>query len=446
MGIEGANGVICASEAGCDHFGRYNPSMGSSPSAYKAHRCSFRPNREDAYLRLSTVTVFVRDQERSLRFYLDQLGFHLAFDNRLPCGDRWLTISPPDGTASIALVAPEPGSEEYKLIGRSTQIVFLTEDVGAKFQEWRKRGVRFHNSPELQPSGAMCSTFEDVDGNSFTLLSFDELTRELEEQRRAHASRLDAERRAAQELETAREVQARLFPQNQPRVAGLDYTGVCIQARQVGGDYYDFLDLGRERLGLVIGDICGKGTAAALLMANLQAHLHNQCATYWSRPFTPFALEQPQRFLLSVNRLFRENTTDSAYATLFFAEYDDGTRRLRYANCGHPPAILVRHNNKVERLDSTSTVLGLFKEWDCEVAECELFPGDTLALYTDGLTESFNAEGEEFGEDRLIETLRRCRELSSRALLASLVDDVRQFSSHEQHDDITVVVAQCRGD
>jgi serine phosphatase RsbU (regulator of sigma subunit) len=197
---------------------------------------------------------------------------------------------------------------------------------------------------------------------------------------------------------------------------------------------------------LVIGDICGKGTAAALLMANLQAHLHNQCATYWSRPFTPFALEQPQRFLLSVNRLFRENTTDSAYATLFFAEYDDGTRRLRYANCGHPPAILVRHNNKVERLDSTSTVLGLFKEWDCEVGECELFPGDTLALYTDGLTESFNAEGEEFGEERLIETLRRCRELSSKALLASLVDDVRQFSSHEQHDDITVVVAQCRGD
>ncbi|MGI8961410.1 MAG: PP2C family protein-serine/threonine phosphatase [Bryobacteraceae bacterium] len=420
--------------------------MGSSLSAYRAHRCSFRPDREDPYLRLSTVSVFVRDQDRSLRFYLDQLGFHLAFDSPLPFGDRWLTVTPPDGTASLALIAPKPGSEEYKLIGRSTQIVFLTEDVWAKFEEWRERGVRFHNSPQVQPSGAMSSTFEDVDGNSFTLLSLDELTRELDEQRRAHAERLESERRAAHELETAREVQARLFPQTQPSVPGLEYTGLCIQARHVGGDYYDFLDLGRERLGLVIGDVCGKGTAAALLMANLQAHLHNQCATYWSRPFTPFALEQPQRFLLSVNRLFRENTTDNAYATLFFAEYDDGTRRLRYANCGHPSPILLRRNNELERLDSTSTVLGLFKEWDCGVGECELFPGDTLALYTDGLTESFNAEGEEFGEQRLAEALRRCRNLPSKALLASLVDDVRQFSRDEQHDDITLVVAQCRAE
>jgi serine phosphatase RsbU (regulator of sigma subunit) len=257
---------------------------------------------------------------------------------------------------------------------------------------------------------------------------------------------VQAERRAAEELELAREVQARLFPQKQPSFAGLDYTGVCIQARHVGGDYYDFLDLGRERLGLVIGDVSGKGTAAALLMANLQAHLHNQCAMYWSRPFTPFALEQPQRFLLSVNRLFGENTTDNAYATLLFAEYDDATRRLRYANCGHPAAILLRGNSEVERLESTSTVLGLFKDWDCGVDECELFPGDTLALYTDGVTEPFNVEGEEFGEERLIEALRRRRELPLHDLLTSVVDDVRQFSPYEQHDDITLVLARCRGD
>ncbi|MFL6351635.1 MAG: PP2C family protein-serine/threonine phosphatase [Bryobacteraceae bacterium] len=420
--------------------------MSSSHSPYKAHRCSFQPDREDPYLRLSTVPIFVRDQSRSLQFYLDQLGFYLAFDTRLPSGDRWLTVTPPDGTANLALIAPAPGSEEYKLIGRSPQLVFLTDDVSAKFHEWRKRGVRFNKPPQVEPSGATSSTFEDVDGNSFTLLSLAELTEEIGEQRRAHAEKLESERRAAQELETAREVQARLFPQRQPNFAGLDYTGVCIQARHVGGDYYDFIDLGRERLGLVIGDICGKGTAAALLMANLQAHLHNQCATYWSRPFTPFALEQPQRFLVSVNRLFRENTIDSAYATLFFAEYDAGTRRIRYANCGHPSAILLRHNNECERLDSTSTVLGLFKEWDCAVAERELFPGDTLALYTDGLTEAFNAEGEEFGEERVVEALQRRRDLSSKALLASLVDDVRQFSPHEQQDDITLVVARCSAD
>ena len=420
--------------------------MSSSQHAHLAHRCSFRPDREDPYLRLNTVSVFVRDQDRSLHFYLHQLGFTLAFDARFPSGDRWLTVAPPDGTAMLSLVAPERGSEEYKLIGRSTQIVFLTENVPAKFEEWCKRGIRFHNSPQVQPGGAMSATFEDLDGNQFVLLGFDEWTRELDEHRRAHAERFESERRAAQELETARQVQARLFPQTQPSVTTLEYTGVCIQARQVGGDYYDYLDLGRDRLGLVIGDISGKGTAAALLMANLQAHLRNQCATYWSRPFAPFALEQPQRFLVSVNKLFRENTTDTAYATLFFAEYDDRTQRLRYANCGHPAPILVRQNDELERLESTCTVLGLFKDWDCAVGERYLSPGDTLALYTDGLTEAFNPDGEEFGEERVIRVLRRCSNLSSQCLLTALIDDVRRFSPHEQHDDITLVVARCRGD
>jgi serine phosphatase RsbU (regulator of sigma subunit) len=126
-----------------------------------------------------------------------------------------------------------------------------------------------------------------------------------------------------------------------PSLRTLDYAGICIQARQVGGDYYDFLDLGRERLGLVIGDISGKGIAAALMMANLQANLRSQCA---------IALDQPRRLLRSVNQLFYENTTDSAYATFFFADYDDRTQRLRYANCGHLSGLLLRSNNTLERL------------------------------------------------------------------------------------------------
>ncbi len=171
-------------------------------------------------------------------------------------------------------------------------------------------------------------------------------------------------------------------------------------------------------------------------MANLQANLRSQCA---------IALDQPQQLLRSVNQLFCENTTDSAYATLFFTEYDDKVRRLRYANCGHLSALLLRGDNTIERLGSTGTVLGLFEEWDCSIGECQLFSGDTLALYTDGITESFNDAGEEFGERLLIEALRRHRELSSQALLASIVNDIRQFSPHEQHDDITLIVAKCRG-
>lgn len=419
--------------------------MGNPFSTYRAHRCSFQSSRQDPYLRLSTVAVFVHDQDRSLQFYRDQLGFSLAFDTPFPCGDRWLAVTPPDGTAMLELIAPKPGSEQYKLIGRATQIVFLTEDIIAKFEEWRKRGVRFQHPPEPQPSGAMTATFEDVDGNLFTLLRLDEMTAEVDEQRRAHAEKLESDQRMARELEITKQAQARLFPQTLPSIGTLEYAGTCLQARHVGGDYYDFLDLGRERFGLVVGDVSGKGTAAALLMANLQAHVHNQCAAYWSRPFTPFALGQPERFLVSVNRLFYENTTDNAYATLFFAEYDDNAQLLRYANCGHLPALLLRDDNNVERLDSTCSVLGLSKEWHCTVGESRLFPGDTLALYTDGVTESFNDAEEEFGEQRLIEALRQHRELSSPALLASVMKDVRWHSPHEQHDDITLVVAKCRG-
>jgi len=417
---------------------------------------------EPPYLRIHAVNIFVRDQERSLRFFVEQLGFELAFDARLQTGQRWLAVSPPDGTAVLTLVAPEPDSEAYKLIGRPTQVVFVTEDVAAKYAEWRKRGVRFRYAPRLRrvkyerreaqgtlsgladaPGGAgvpiwggVFTRFDDIDGNTFELVSFDEVSRAVEAQRRAVALKLESERRAAQELEIARQVQSRLFPQTLPPCNTLEYSGVCLQAHEVGGDYYDFLSLGQERLGMVIADISGKGIAAALLMANLQANLRSQCA---------MALEDPQRFLQSVNHLFCENSVDSAYATLLFAEYDDRSRRLRYVNCGHLSGLLLRSDNRLERLASTCTVLGLFNDWQCEIGERQLSPGDTLALYTDGITESLNGRDEEYGELRLAESLRRHRGLSCESLLAAMVDDVQKFTEHRQRDDITLIVAHCGG-
>jgi phosphoserine phosphatase RsbU/P len=172
------------------------------------------------------------------------------------------------------------------------------------------------------------------------------------------------------------------------------------------------------------------------MMANLQANLRSQCA---------IAIDHPRGLLRSVNRLFWENTTENAYATLFFAEYDDGAKRLRYANCGHLSALLLRSDGALERLDSTSTVLGLFSEWDCRMGESRLYAGDTLALYTDGVTESFNDAGEEFGEERLVEALRRRRGLSSQALIEAIVAELRRFSPYEQSDDITLIIAKGRG-
>ena len=390
------------------------------------------------FLRLNFATVWVRDQERSRRFFIDQLGFQVAVDAEVPGVGRWIIVTPPTGLPGLALVVPPQGSAESQRIGQNTGVGFLTEDVRAVFEEWSKHRVRFA-LPPMEPSWgrgqARYALFEDVDENRFSLIEIDEATRTLEAERRAHAARLEAERQAAHELAIAKEVQSRLFPQRQPPLRTLAYAGLCYPARAVGGDYYDFLDLGNRRLGLVIGDIVGKGMAAALLMANLQANLRSQCAT---------ACEQPQRFLRSVNQLFYKNTAQSDYATIFFAEYDDHTRQLRYSNCGHPPALLLRHDDTLEALEPTSTVMGLFEEWDCAIEERQLFPADTLVLYTDGATESFNHAGEEFGERRLLEALRRHRELSSQDLLATVVDQIKQFSPYEQADDITLIVAKCK--
>jgi serine phosphatase RsbU (regulator of sigma subunit)/predicted enzyme related to lactoylglutathione lyase len=409
--------------------------MSASTSPLWNIKPAIRLNRRDPYLLLQHVTLFVRDQDRSLQFYVDFLGFSVVLDHRSPDGQRWLTIAPPDGTARLALVTPQPDSEDSPYIGEGRQVVFLTEDVEAKYREWSERGICFLHPPKATPWGSVLTRFEDVDGNRFALIGFDQATREVEEQRCRIEDRLESERHAALELEIARQVQSRLFPQGLPAVRSLEYAGTCIQARQVGGDYYDYLDLGRGRLGLVIADIAGKGIAAALLMANLQANLRSQCAT---------ASDQPQRFWRSVNQLFYENTTDRDYATFFYAEYDDKTQRLRYANCGHLAALLLRRDNTLERLEFTTTVLGLFEKWECSLEERQLFSGDIFMLYTDGVTESANDAAEEFGEERLIEVLRQDRGRSSQGLILSVVDQVRKFHPHEQKDDITLIVAKCR--
>src|SRR5205807_8200868 len=131
---------------------------------------------------------------------VDQLGFNLVVDARVESGDRWVAVAPPDGTAILALVAPKPGSEEYKVIGRSTDILFVTEDVTAKFQESSERGVSLHHPPQTPRWGGIYTRFEDWDGNSSALAGRVEASQQIEAQRRAVADTLDAERRAEQQL------------------------------------------------------------------------------------------------------------------------------------------------------------------------------------------------------------------------------------------------------
>jgi serine phosphatase RsbU (regulator of sigma subunit) len=409
--------------------------MGTYEGPWDMGRSVLRLDGQDPYLCLHFAIIYVRDQNRSLQFYVEKLGFRVVVDHTFENGQRWIEVAPPDGNAHLGLAPMPPDEDPAKFIQPLALIWFITEDVNRKYEEWKAHGVSFARPPQVPAWGGIHTRFKDPDGNEFGLAGFDELTRSVEAQRHALAQKFEAERRAAQEIEIAKQVQARLFPQIHPRANTLEYAGLCLQARQVGGDYFDFLDLGQQRLGLVIGDVSGKGIAAALLMANLQANLRSQCA---------LALTQPELFLRSVNRLFYENTVDSAYASLFFAAYDDESGHLRYANCGHLSGLILRGDGNCCRLHSTGTLLGLFRDWECKFAEFELAPGDLLTLYTDGVTEALTEGGEEFGEENLIQRLRHYREEPCQTAVEAITSEVRGLSPGDQTDDITLILAKCK--
>ncbi|MBN9663799.1 MAG: SpoIIE family protein phosphatase [Acidobacteria bacterium] len=387
------------------------------------------------HLSIHHVHLYVSDLDRSLHFFTQLLGFRLIFDYETDTVGRFIAVAPPDGTALLGLLSLQPGSPESELIGHSGHVVFVTDDIHAVFAEWKSRGVEFRFEPLSTTWGGVFTSFVDPDGNSFALMSHDEVSQRLEDERRAAAERAENERRAIHEMAIAREFQARLLPQALPRLRTIDFAGQCIQARQIGGDYFDCLGLGGDSAGFVIGDISGKGIAAALVMANLQAVVRGQLA---------LAVEDPPRFMESVNRHLFDNTVPTAYATMFFGAYNEATGRLQYVNCGHPPALVLRAGGGIESLGATSTVVGLFAASGCSAAETHLSPGDTLLLYTDGVTECFDPHGAEFGIDRLKAILDGSRGRSAAEILEQVVGAVNEFGGAEQQDDVTLIVAKCR--
>jgi serine phosphatase RsbU (regulator of sigma subunit) len=241
--------------------------------------------------------------------------------------------------------------------------------------------------------------------------------------------------RAAQEMEIAKQVQARLFPQTAPALATLEYAGACTQTRAVGGDYYDFISLNPGRVGLVVADVCGKGLSAALLMAGVRADLRSKCQVV--------PLDLPH-MLEMANNMFYESTEPGVFVSLFFGDYEDATCRLRYANCGHNPPLLLRADGTVEYLAGTGPVLGVLPEWKCSVAEVQMASGDILVSFTDGIQEAANEAGEEFGIGRLLEAVRANRHLPVPSLLKAIGTTVQTFSNGRQEDDQTMIVARAR--
>ena len=241
------------------------------------------------------------------------------------------------------------------------------------------------------------------------------------------------------ELEIAREVQERLFPQSYPTVAGLEFAGACRPAHAIGGDYYDFVPLEDGRLGIAIGDISGKGIPAALLMATLRAFLRGQ---------TVRGGGDLARLMADLNGLVYESSAPNRYATFFYAEYDQVNRRLAYVNAGHNPPIVLRGDPAaapdLAHLDIGGPVIGLIPGCEYAQGEVQLAVGDLLVAFTDGVSEAMDAAQEEWGEARLVPLVRAARRDPPATLITRIMAGADAFvNGAPQHDDMTLVVMRC---
>lgn len=237
------------------------------------------------------------------------------------------------------------------------------------------------------------------------------------------------------QLEIAREVQASLLPKTPPRIPGYEVAGLNLPAYEIGGDYYDYIPFPNGHFGLAVADVSGKGIPAALIMATFRAVLRTQVRNDFELP----------HIMQSVNRLLADWIGVSGFVTAVYGILDPVAGTYVYANCGHNPPVLLRSDGGVEMLDRGGAALGVLADAEYETAVVTLAPGDTLVLFTDGVVEAANADGEEFGPDRLLEVLKRTSGATVQKMIRAVVRETRAHSRrHGYHDDFTIVILRRR--
>ena len=314
---------------------------------------------------------------------------------------------------------PRYASQTMALLGvRSVLAVPLSVDERDVF------GIIYADSPTYE------TTFTEEHLNILTTLA------SVAAIRVENASLLEARfqrERMERELELATEIQQRFQPSESPKMDGYEFQGISFSCYEIGGDYYDFIEGHDGKMLIALGDVSGKGTAAALLMSSLHAAIHAQIS----------AKSPLDETVKSVNRYLAENTPANRFVTLFLAELDPVNGVLRYINAGHNPPLVGRAGGKIEQLSSGGFPLGILPMAEYEVGEIQLSSGDSLIVYSDGVSEANNLREEEFGMERLYEVVRKNLTSSAAGMRDKVESALSAFTqTAPANDDITLVIVK----
>jgi len=252
----------------------------------------------------------------------------------------------------------------------------------------------------------------------------------------AHILRITERERMQRELEIARNVQMGLLPKKNPIINGFDISGTCQPAKEVGGDYFDFVTLSPTKIGIAIGDVSGKGVPAAIYMTLTKGILQSHADETIS----------PRLVLNKVNKLLYRNMEKNSFVSMFYAVLDTAAKKLTFARAGHNPGIIINQKDgSNQELNTDGIALGLEEgsvfNKTLKEQTIALKPGDTLIFYTDGFTEAMNQYKEEYGEERFIQLIAENRQLAAQELINVIVSNIKGFAKDmPQHDDMTIVV------
>jgi len=233
------------------------------------------------------------------------------------------------------------------------------------------------------------------------------------------------------ELSLASQIQRDFLPKENPKSKSFEIAGVNVPCYQVGGDYYDFIDIDPKRIGITIADVSGKGVSASLLMASLRAALQSEVHLDYDI----------EKMMKKLNNFIHRSSSSNKFITFFFSELNKKTSELKYINAGHNPPLIIDPKGNVRRLESSGFCLGMFPNVDYKMEKLNLGVGDTVLLFTDGITESRNKNNEEFEEQRMIQLLKKHSKIGAQDLIEKINQELDEFTvGTEQMDDQTIVV------